>query len=101
MAITDAYINVNNFQLYIYMIFIFTIFWIFLNQWMIYRCRDDMVKADEDSTTPSDFAIFLLGLPDDTTKKDIEEMLEHKRERIKRKLQKTKNEETKLFLQQF
>lgn len=36
--------------------------------------------------TPSDFAIFLLDLPDGTTKEDIEAMLNHKKKAVEKKL---------------
>lgn len=36
--------------------------------------------------TPSDFAVFLMNLPEDTTKADIEAMLDHTRKVIETKL---------------
>lgn len=64
--------NANNFQLLVAMTFVFTIIWVFMNQLFIYRCRDAEFQADEEKVTPSDFAIFLLDLPDHTTREDIE-----------------------------
>lgn len=42
---------------------VFTITWLLLNQYFLYRCRDVEVTADKDKATPSDFAIFLMNLP--------------------------------------
>jgi hypothetical protein len=59
--------DANNFQLIVAMALVFTLIWAIFNHFLIYRCRVTEVKADEDRVTPSDFAIFLLDLPEGTT----------------------------------
>jgi len=61
---------------------VFTLLWIVLNQFFLYRCRSYETIADEKICTPSDFAVFLLNLPEGTTKEDIEAMLNHTRKII-------------------
>ena len=67
------------------MTFIFTLLWIVLNLLFVKRCRETELKVDETQTTPSDFAIILFGLPEETQKEDIEAMLEHKRDILRLK----------------
>ncbi len=64
--------NVRLFELLVTVNLVFTIIWIPVNQFFVYRCRAVETKADEDKLTPSDFAIFLLNLPENTTQEDIE-----------------------------
>lgn len=52
-----------------------TIIWVFFNQIFIHRMRKAAFKADNHIQTPSDYAILINCLEDQTTKADIRAMV--------------------------
>ena len=60
------------------LVFVLTVIWVFVNQYVLYRCSKTELRVDEYTRTPSDYSILIRELPEEADELQIRKMVMRK-----------------------